>query len=138
MIFLRILLLFLVSGLCRQVAAQTMDAKAIVLDLFRLRNEHKADSAERYFADTVKVYMKTLRNVPKSAITKSDKQFWKQHPRNKFEITSPLGMSTVGGITTIILYGKEYTDGTSFVKEKIEIRLNRQNKIFYYRGFLVK
>ena len=58
----------------------------LVNELFRLRNEHKADSAELYFADTVQVYMKYMRNVPKKKITQSDKSFWKAHPKNKFEI----------------------------------------------------
>lgn len=112
--------------------------KEIIYDLFRLRNEHKADSAELYFADTVKVYMKYLRNVPKRVITQSDKQFWKQHPRNRFEITEPVQIMTKTGITIAIIIGKEYLDGTHFQREKIEIRFNRDKKIFYYRGFRLK
>ena len=57
----------------------------IVNELFRLRNEHKADSAELLYADTVMVYMKYLRNIPRRVITKADKSFWKAHPKNKFE-----------------------------------------------------
>lgn len=112
--------------------------KEIVYDLFRLRNEHKADSAEMYFADTVEVYMKYLRNVPKQTITKNDKQFWKQHPGNRFEITEPVQVTVKAGTVTAIIIGKEYLDGTSWQKEKIEIRFNREKKIYYYRGFRLK
>jgi hypothetical protein len=107
----------------------------LVQDLFRLRNEHKADSAELFFADTVQVYMKNLRNIPRTTITRVDKQFWKAHPKNKFEITGPIQLITRAGITTAIVYGKEYLDGQSFQYEKIEIRFNRHRKIYYYRGF---
>jgi hypothetical protein len=108
----------------------------LVQDLFRLRNEHKADSAELLFADTVQVYMKNLRNIPRRTITRADKQFWKAHPKNKFEIMAPIQVMTrAGGITTAIIYGKEYLDGQSFQYEKIEIRFNRHKKIYYYRGF---
>lgn len=110
----------------------------IVHDLFRLRNEHKADSAEKYFADTVAVYMKFLRNVPKQKVTQSDKQFWKAHPQNKFEITAPVKIVSSGSITIATIYGKEYLDGMSFQKERIEIRFNRQKKIYYYRGYLLQ
>jgi hypothetical protein len=107
----------------------------IVNELFRLRNEHKADSAEQYFADTVLVYMKYLRNVPKKKITQSDKKFWKDHPDNKFVMTAPVQITTKGGITTAIVIGKEYLDGTSFQYEKIEIKFNPNKKIISYRGF---
>jgi len=112
--------------------------KEIVYDLFRLRNEQKADSAEMYFADTVQVYMKYLRNVPKQKITQSDKQFWKLHPRNRFEITEPVQITTKAGVTIATITGKEYLDGTSWQKEKIEIRFNRDKKIYYFRGFKLK
>lgn len=112
--------------------------KEIILELFRLRNEHKADSAALYFADTVKVYMKYLRNVPKSRIAESDKQFWKQHPRNRFEITAPVQLNTKKGVVVAIIFGKEYLDGKSFINERIEIRFNKRQKIFFYRGFIVK
>ena len=107
----------------------------IIKDLFRLRNEHKADSAEQYYADTVKVYMKYLRNIPRKKITQSDKIFWKAHPKNKFEITKPVQVSIVAGITTATIFGKEYLDGTSFQYEKIEIKFDRNKKIYSYRGF---
>ena len=110
----------------------------IVSELFRLRNEHKADSAELYFSDTVKVYMKYLRNVPKKIITQSDKSFWKQHPKNKFEITVPVEIKTVKGITTAIIYGKEYLDGKDFIYERIEIKFDRNKKINYFRGYKIK
>jgi hypothetical protein len=112
--------------------------KEIVLELFRLRNEHKADSAALYFADTVLVYMKYLRNVPRSSIAETDKQFWKQHPRNRFEITAPVLVNSKNGIVIATIFGKEYLDGTSYIKERIEIRFNRRQKIYYYRGFLVR
>ncbi len=107
----------------------------IVNDLFRLRNEHKADSAELFFADTVQVYMKYMRNVPKQKITQSDKNFWKAHPKNKFEITAPVQISELSGITIATIYGKEYLDGKDFKNEKIEIKFNRKKKIISYRGF---
>ena len=110
----------------------------LVMELFRLRNEHKADSAERFFADTVKVYMKYLRNVPKKTITQSDKQFWKAHPKNKFEITEPIRLINSTGNTRVIVVGKEYLDGTSFQLERIEIVFDRQRKIISYRGFRLK
>ena len=107
----------------------------IVNELFRLRNEHKADSVEQYFADTVKVYMKYLRNVPRKTITQSDRSFWKAHPNNKFEITAPLQIRDVAGITTVTVFGKEYPDGINFQYERIEIRFDRNKKINYFRGF---
>lgn len=114
---------------------QDRDEIKIVQELFRLRNEHKADSIEQYYADTVKVYMKYLRNVPRKTITQSDKNFWKSHPKNKFEITEPLQITDAAGIATVTIFGKEYLDGTSFQYEKIEIKLNRDKKIFSFRGF---
>lgn len=107
----------------------------IVNELFRLRNEHKADSAEQYFADTVLVYMKYLRNISKKIITQSDKNFWKAHPKNKFEMTAPVQITTMSGITTAIVFGKEYLDGVAFQYEKIEIKFDRNKKINYLRGF---
>ena len=110
----------------------------LVNELFRLRNEHKADSAELYFADTVQVYMKYMRNVPKKKITQSDKSFWKAHPKNKFEMTEPVRPSDQSGITTATIIGKEYLDGKDFKYEKIEIKFNRNKKIISYRGFNIK
>jgi len=110
----------------------------MIHDLFRLRNEHKADSVEKYYADTVAVYMKFLRNVPKKKITRVDKEFWKAHPNNKFEITAPVKITDEKDFVKAIIFGNEYLDGKSFVRERIEIRFNRKKKIFYYRGFLLK
>ncbi len=107
----------------------------IVHELFRLRNEHKADSAEQYFADTVLVYMKDLRNVPKQTITRLDKSFFKSHPKNKFEMITPVELSTKDGIVTAIIIGKEYMDGTTFKYERIEIKFDRKRKINYFRAF---
>ena len=107
-------------------------------ELFRLRNEHKADSAELYFADTVQVYMKYMRNVPREKITQSDKDFWKAHPKNKFEMTEPVRLSDQSGITTATIIGKEYLDGKDFKYEKIEIKFNKNKKIVYYRAFNIK
>ncbi len=106
----------------------------IVNELFRLRNEHKADSAEILYADTVLVYMKYLRDIPKKIVTQSDKSFWTAHPHNKFEMTAPVQISTVEGITTAIIIGKEYLDGTDFIYERIEIKFNRDKKINYFRA----
>lgn len=110
----------------------------LLKELYRLRNEHKADSAEKFFADTVKVYMKYMRNVPKKKITESDKQFWKAHPKNKFEITEPIRLIDGAGNTTAIVEGKEYLDGTSFQYERIEIVFDRYKKIISLRGFRLK
>lgn len=110
----------------------------IVHELFRLRNEHKADSAEKLFADTVLVYMKYLRNVPKQTITRSDKTFWKAHPGNRFEMTAPVEIRTVSGIITAIITGKEYLGGKTYKMERIEIKFDRYNKINSFRGFNLK
>jgi len=107
----------------------------IVHELFRLRNEQKADSAEQYFADTVLVYMKDLRNVPKQTITRLDKIFFKSHPKNKFEMTTPVEITTKDGIITAIIMGKEYLDGTTFKYERIEIKFDRNRKVNYFRAF---
>lgn len=123
------------SALIRQEQVMQTTETAIVQELFRLRNEHKADSAERFFADTVKVYMKYMRNVPRQKITQSDKAFWKAHPRNKFEMTAPVQVIANAGSTTAIITGKEYLDGTSFKYERIEIKFDRNKKIYSYRGF---
>jgi hypothetical protein len=117
---------------------QERDEIKIVNELFRLRNEHKADSAEQYFADTVLVYMKYFKNVPKKIITKSDKNFWKTHPNNKFEITAPVQVTNRSGITTVIVIGKEYLDGVTFQYERIELKFNRNKKIISFKGFKLK
>lgn len=118
--------------------AQERTEVQLVKELYRLRNEHKADSAEQFFADTVKVYMKYMRNVPKKKITESDKQFWKAHPKNKFEITEPIRLMDGTVNTTAIVVGKEYLDGTNFQYERIEIVFDRYKKIISLRGFRLK
>lgn len=136
-----ILYLFLsgiIPGTLPPALAQEREEIKIVYELFRLRNEHKADSAELYFADTVLVYMKYLRNVPKKKITESDKSFWKAHPKNKFEITAPVQITVLAGITTATIFGKEYLDGTAFQYERIEIKFDRNKKINSFRGFALK
>lgn len=110
----------------------------IIHELFRLRNEHKADSAALLYADTVQVYMKYMRNVPRRKITEADRSFWKAHPKNKFEITEPVQVVSKKGISTGIIFGKEYLDGTSFKKERIEIKFDRYRKIVSFRGFSIK
>jgi hypothetical protein len=135
---LYVLLACITAGTIQPGQEQEIPEIKIVHDLFRLRNEHKADSAEQYFADTVLVYMKYLRNVPKKMITQSDKNFWKAHPKNKFEMTAPVQITTRAGIATAIVIGKEYLDGTSFQYEKIEIKFNRDKKINSFRGFKLK
>jgi hypothetical protein len=118
--------------------AQLVDEKNIIVALFRLRNEHNAVAAGHFFADTVAVYMKNLRNVPKAVVVNSDKTFWKNHPRNRFQITAPIIIETKKEYTKATIYGNEYLDGLHFQKERIEIRLNGQQKIYYYRGFLIR
>lgn len=139
MIIILYLLLAAISSekIQQEYTMQSIEIK-IVNELFRLRNEHKADSAEQYFADTVLVYMKYLRNVPKKIITQSDKNFWKAHPKNKFEITAPVQITTRGGTITAIIIGKEYLDGTSFQYERIEIQFDRNKKINSFRGYKLK
>jgi hypothetical protein len=117
---------------------QHAEEKKIIHELFRLRNEGKPDSVEHFYADTVKVYMKTLRNVPKQTITKLDRIFFKQHPKNKFEMTKPVEIVMKDGIVAAIIIGKEFLDGTSFKYERIEIRFNRRGKIDYFRAFNIK
>lgn len=133
--FLNIVFSSLFACIGNPETVQQQSELQIIHELFRLRNEHKADSAERFYADTVLVYMKYLRNIPKSKITQSDKSFWKSHPKNKFEMAKPVQLTTKAGITTAIIYGKEYLDGKDYKKEKIEIRFNRNKKINYYRAF---
>ncbi len=136
MIFIMYLFLACVTaGTLPSAQEQERTEITIVHELFRLRNEHKADSAEQYFADTVRVYMKYLRNVPKKTITRTDKSFWKTHPKNKFEMTAPVQITVVAGITTATIIGKEYLDGTAFQYEKIEIKFDRNKKINSFRGF---
>lgn len=120
------------------ILSQEQTEIKIVKDLFRLRNEHKADSAELYFADTVQVFMKYMRNVPKAKVTLSDKQFWKAHPKNRFEMTSPPSLQVKNGFPIVTVIGKEYLDGKTFKLEKIEIKFNAQQKIISYRGFNLK
>ena len=130
-----ILLSFDIAGVFQKQPEQERVEIKIVHELFRLRNEHKADSAEQYYAGTVRVYMKYLRNVPRKKITQSDKSFWKAHPKNKFEITAPVQIRLVAGITTATIIGKEYLDGTTFQYERIEIKFDRDKKINSFRGF---
>lgn len=126
------------AGGLRDSTTQDPPELTIVQELFRLRNEHKADSAAHYFADTVRVYMKYLRNVPKGVVTQSDKNFWKAHPNNKFEMTAPVQIVVKAGITTAIITGKEYLDGTSFQYERIELKFDHNRKIYFFRGFSLK
>ena len=126
-------IIFSLTGLVQQQREVELVEK-----LFRLRNEHKADSAELLFADTVLVYMKTMRNVAKEKITVVDRQFWKVHPRNRFDITAPVQVKVVNGVSIATIYGNEYLDGKTFKKERIEIRFDRDKKINYFRGFNVK
>jgi hypothetical protein len=107
-------------------------------ELFRLRNQHKADSAALLFADTVKVYMKYLRNVSRKKIAEVDRDFWKAHPKNKFEMTEPVKIKNKDGIKTAIIYGKEFLDGKDFKKERIEITFDRSGKISAFRGYSIQ
>jgi hypothetical protein len=125
----------LTRGILLPAQEQEITELKIVHELFRLRNEHKADSAEQYYADTVRVYMKYLRNIPRKIITQSDKSFWRAHPKNKFEITAPVQIKVVSGISTATIIGKEYLDGEAFQYEKIEIKFDRDKKINSFRGF---
>lgn len=139
MSFLFYLLLAIITaiGLQMEPGQEGVETK-IVHELFRLRNEHKAVSAEQYFADTVLVYMKYLKNIPKKIITQSDKNFWKAHPGNKFEITAPVQVTSRTGITTAIVIGKEYPDGSAFHYERIELKFDKNKKIISFRGFKLK
>ena len=132
---LYILLSCVTIGVLQKEPEQERVEIKIVHELFRLRNEHKADSAEQYFADTVLVYMKYLRNVPKETITRLDRSFFKSHPKNKFEITAPVQVITKPGITSAIIIGKEYLDGKDPYYERIEIIFDRNKKINYFRAF---
>ena len=133
-----ILLSCFTDAISQQENKQERTEIKIVHELFRLRNEHKADSAEIMYADTVLVYMKYLRNIPRKVITKSDKSFWKAHPKNKFEMNAPVQITTTGGITTAIFIGKEFLDGIDFIYERIEIKFDQNMKINYFRAFKLK
>ncbi len=135
MAFILYVLLAFVTAVTLQPGQEREEIK-IVQELFRLRNEHKADSAEQYYADTVLVYMKYLRNIPRKTITQSDKAFWKAHPKNKFKIIAPLQIKDVGGITIVTISGKEYLDGTSSQYERIEIKFNGEKRINYFRAVM--
>lgn len=135
MTFILHILLYFIPVVLPAAAKQESPEVKIVHELFRLRNEQKADSAEQYFADTVKVYMRYLRNVPKQTITKLDRSFFKAHPKNKFEMTKPVQLIRKDGITTAIIIGKEFLDGTHFKYERIEIKFDRNRKINYFRAF---
>jgi hypothetical protein len=140
--FMTFILFILLTGFAENVPEKEMKQERvevrIVNELFRLRNEHKTDSAELLYADTVLVYMKYLRNIPRKVITKSDKGFWKAHPKNKFEIIKPVQVTDVKGIPTAIIIGKEYLDGKDFIYERIEIKFDRNKKINYFRGYKIK
>jgi hypothetical protein len=82
--------------------------------------------------------MRYLRNIPRKKITEVDRVFWKAHPKNRFEITQPVKIELKSGESTAIIFGKEYLDGTSFKKERIEIKFNRDRKIISFRGFNTK
>lgn len=117
--------------------AQERKEIKIVQDLFRLRNEHKADSAELYYADTVLTYMKYLKNIPRRIITRYDKSFWRAHPQNKFEIIDPVQVTKAAGVITATIIGKEYLDGKTFKYEKIEIKFDKNSRIYSFRGFKI-
>ena len=134
---LYIFLLIVSSGTFFPAQAQERKEIKIVQELFRLRNEHKADSAEQYYADTVLIYMKYLKHIPRRIITRSDKNFWRAHPQNKFEITAPAQLTKVAGVITATLIGKEYLDGTTFQYEKIEIKFDKDGRIYSFRGFTI-
>jgi hypothetical protein len=117
---------------------QEREELKIVHELFRLRNQGKPDSCEQLYSDTVKVYMRYLRNVPKQTITRLDRQFFKAHPKNKFEIIKPVEIIVKDGTTCAIIVGKEYLDGTSFKYERIELRFDSKKKINYFRAANIK
>ena len=134
---MKIIFLILITGFLARESQQRPEIE-IVQELFRFRNEHKADSAELLYADTVLVYMKSMRNIPRTKITILDRQFWKAHPRNRFDITAPVQVSVVKGVTTAVIFGNEFLDGTASKKERIEIRFDRNRKINYFRAYNVK
>lgn len=135
---MRIFILFVIVCFGSMHAKAQREELEIIQELFRLRNEHKADSVEKLYSDTVLIYMKFLKNIPRKKITQVDKLFWKMHPANKFEITGPVQIKTIKGIVTAVIFGKEYLDGISFKKERIEITFDRNKKINSFRGFSVK
>ncbi len=136
--FLYLYLALVTTGILQPAPVQERTEKEMVYELFRLRNEHKADSAEQYYADIVQVYMKHFRNVSRQTITKSDKAFFKAHPKYKFEITEPVQVTIVAGVTKATIIGKEYLDGKDIIHEKIELRFDRNKKIIYFRAVILK
>lgn len=61
-----------------------------VIEYIRLRNEHKADSMELFYADTLARYFKNIKNSSKSDATQSDKRYWRSFPNDEYVITGPV------------------------------------------------
>ena len=108
---------------------------SIVTGLFRLRNEHKADSIEKLYSDTLLTYFKYLKNISKKEVTKSDKHYWATITKDKFIITEPVQIISDSSQTKAIIIGKQYQDGKVFLNERVEIQFDSNKKINSIRGF---
>jgi len=110
----------------------------IVTKLFRLRNEHKADSIELLYSDTVKSYLKNLKNISKNIITKSDKHYWAKYKSDNFIITDPIQiiMNSLGD--KAIVKGRQCYDEKRCYDEIVEIGFDSTRKINYVRAFYDK
>jgi hypothetical protein len=108
---------------------------SIVTELFRLRNEHKADSIELLYSDTVKSYFKNLKNVSKNIITKSDKQYWTKYKSDNFNITDPIQIVIDSLGDKAIVKGRQCYDEKRCYDEIVEIGFDLTKKINYVRAF---
>lgn len=111
---------------------------SIITKYFRFRNEHKADSTELLYADTVISYFKNLKNISKTTITASDKQYWAKYKADNFFITDPIQiiLNSIGN--RAIVKGRQCFDEKKCFDEFIEIHFDTDNKINYVRAFYDK
>lgn len=111
---------------------------SIVTKYFDFRNKHKADSAELLYADTVVSYFKNLKNIPKTTITASDKQYWTKYTSDNFFITDPIRILLSSDVNRAIVKGRQCYDEKKCFDEFIEIHFDAGNKINYVRAFYDK
>jgi hypothetical protein len=118
-----------------QILSQRDSLISIVTELFRLRNEHKADTIEKLYSDTLLTYFKYFKNVSKKEVTKSDKHYWATFSKDKFIFTEPVQIILDSSQTKAVVIGKQYQDGTNFLNERVEIQFDKHRKINSVRAF---
>lgn len=111
---------------------------SIVTKYFGFRNEHKADSAESLYADTVISYFKNLKNISKATITASDKQYWAKYKADNFLITDPIQIILNYAGDRAIVKGRQCFDEQKCFDEFVEIHFEANKKINYVRAFFDK